>query len=150
MRAVVISCPHTGTRWTLKLLQGWGLGLGIEQQAAHVRLTPRKLRGDEYDALGWEELMESATHVVVPLRERALADASRDRRGQPRSTDEEWATMLSLGERANVHYLTIPPTEADVQALADFLGVEVGPVDWTPEGDDPKELPGRLGREAAV
>ena len=70
MKAVVISIPYTGTRETLKILGDWGLGLGIEQQGAHITKP------------GWEELMASADNVVVPLRNRDDVALSAEARGQ--------------------------------------------------------------------
>ena len=129
MKVVVISIPHTGTRWTLRLLQGWGLGLGPEEaQGAHVTKP------------GWRELMASADKVVVPLRDRALSEAGVRRHQQVPCGDTEWATLMSLGERGDVFYLPIPPTEDGIVGLANFLGVDIGPVDWSPLGDDPKTL----------
>lgn len=123
MTVVVLSIPYTGTRWTLKLLRGWGLVDGVTQQAAHITKP------------GWRELMAAADKVVVPLRDRASVDMSATSRGQRVSTDAEWDMLFGLGALGNVHYLPIPPTEDGVRALANFLAVQVGPVDWTPEGD---------------
>lgn len=125
MTVALITLPYTGTRWMKRLLESWG----IVPEIRHITKPD------------WRDYVARADKVVVMLRDREARDASARTRPNAASVgDAEWESLYTLWEQPNVHGFRIDCHETSrpvqVAMLADFLGVEIGPVDWSPVGHD--------------
>lgn len=129
MTVALISLPYTGTRWMKRLLESWG----IVPEIRHITKPD------------WRDYVARADKVVVMLRDRPARDASaRSRPDAAPVGDGEWADLYALCARPNAHAFRIDgPDEGrdeQITALAAFLGVGAGPVDWSPVGHDDRRI----------
>lgn len=136
-RVYVASIPHTGTRFTIRTLHGWGF---VNDYPKVARLTHTHF-AESYPEGGRkvEEWIAAGLPVVIPYRSPDLSAASSRKRGEV-----EHCGVFHLIERwrgsPNVLVFRVDcPEEGRAKewaALAAFCGVsDPGPVDWTPENE---------------
>ena len=131
----IVSIPHTGTKFTEKLL----LGMGLEVRHAHLHSTH-----PAQNARAW---VAAGEKVVVPWRDPDLARISARNRGEEPRPLSEFAELLTLADLPNVHLFDIEPCrtctgdhegpceakELELGKLQVFLGVKEPPeTDWEP------------------
>lgn len=124
MRVYVLSVPHTGTHWTIELL---------ERMGCEVRHTHCTTVGG-----GW---VREGRRVVVPWRDPVLAKISelnrvdRHRNGYryPKVRPGGVAAVAELARNAeNVFLIPVPASDAMTERLARWLGVEARSPDPAP------------------
>ena len=132
----LISVPHTGTVFTRYTLARMGWWDRTQQEG-----TPegRMYHSHHTDEEGYPVPFTADSRIVVPLRDPIMAEISRLNRGSGQPI-EHWARIADWRNLENVHFFRVPPTQADVDALAAFVGVEGVKVDTTPHNTRPDRL----------
>jgi hypothetical protein len=122
----IVSIPHTGTKFTEKLL----LDMGFDVRHAHLHSTH-----PAQDARAW---VAAGEKVVVPWRDPELARISARNRGEEPRPVSEFAELLAWADLPNVHLFDIAPgsdeaKESELGRLQVFLGEKEPPeTDWKP------------------
>lgn len=126
-RMHVVSVPHTGTKFLLRILTKWRL------DPRHVHISTSFPQGEQR-ARQWQK---EGRRIVIPYRAPALCAESCAKRGERDQTDA-FPLIHELAALPGVHLFRVDcapeERESEWAMLADFCGVtDPGPVDWTPE-----------------
>ncbi len=122
----IVSVPHTGTKFTEKLL----MDMGHEVRCTHVHNT-HPLQ----NPTTW---IKDGGLVVIPWRDPELARISAENRGHVPRPVSEFKELLEWAKLPHVHLFKVEPgkseaKDSELAKLQNFLGGEVAPVtDWAP------------------
>ncbi len=119
----IVSIPHTGTKFTEKVL----MALGQDVRHAHLH-SEHPLQ----DARAW---ISSGDTVVIPWRDMGLAQQSAVARGEKPRPLSEFVELLGLTDLPNVHLFVVDTDNQDreMEKLCAFLDVaKPAHTDWTP------------------
>ncbi len=122
----IVSVPHTGTKFTEKLL----MDMGYEVRCTHVHNT-HPLQ----NPTTW---IEDGGLVVIPWRDPELARISAENRGHVSRPVSEFNELLEWAKLPHVHLFTVEPGESEAKdselaALQSFLcSSEPLVTDWSP------------------
>lgn len=118
----IVSIPHTGTKFTCMVL----LKMGCVIRHAHLHAAHPAQNGRQW--------LREDPKVVVPWREPSKVIESFQKRGEEPRPEPEFDEILEWTARPNVHRFRVEPDdrEAELAALAEFVGADVPEIDWTP------------------
>ena len=124
----IISVPHTGTNFTVKVL----MDMGYDVRCAHIDSTHPTHPAQ--DPSVW--IKESGL-VVIPWRNPELANISAQNRGEMPRPESDFAQALEWADLPHVHLFLVEPADDDkdyeLQRLQAFLGAANEPeTDWAP------------------
>ena len=122
----IVSIPHTGTKFTEKLIRS----LGYDTRHAHFH--------SEHPSQNAHLWRSEGAKIVVPWRAPDLSRISSLNRGEEPRPYAEFQALRMWSESDDIHFFDVDAaTEADrteqVRGLCAFLGCAVpAEVDWTP------------------
>lgn len=122
----VISVPHTGTKFTEKLL----MDMGYDVRCCHVHST--------HPLQTPQTWINEGGLIVIPWRDRELVRISAENRGETPRPDEEFLKCLEWGTLPHVHIFEVEPgsdeaKDGELALLRAFLGTEAEVItDWAP------------------